>query len=185
MSTFEASELNADEPPPGGPDDETPSHIGSDFYLWLWFVSETGRGQIDVPEQAPFSWWVDDRLSFRPGGEDKVTAVLTGDNPSTTPEARAALAGGKVLKDVRLAIRRDEREYAVTLRGSTIAISGAKLPALIKTGDPAEIVYERMFLYEELHWIVGTMFRRFAEERTSGDWSAFADQMRVWAGGRG
>jgi hypothetical protein len=127
---------------------------------------------------------VDDRLSFRSAGEDKVNAVLTGDNPSTTPEARAALAGGKVLRDVRLALRRDDREYAVTLRGSGIQIAGAKLPALVKTGDPAEIIYERMFLYEELNWMVGAMFRRFAEERTSPGWSGFADRMRAWAGGR-
>ena len=137
-----------------------------------------------MPDQSPFTWWVDDRLSFRSAGEDKVNAVLTGDNPSTTPEARAALAGGKVLRDVRLALRRDDREYAVTLRGSGIQIAGAKLPALVKTGDPAEIIYERMFLYEELNWMVGAMFRRFAEERTSPEWSGFADRMRAWAGGR-
>lgn len=170
---------------PGGPEAETPPHIASDFYLWLWFASEVGGGQIELPEQAPFSWWVDDRLSFRPVGEDKVHAVLTGDNPSTTPEARAALAGGKVLRDVRLAMRRDDREYSVTLRGPNISISGAKLPGLVKTGDPAEILYERMFLYEELHWMVGTMFRKFAEERASERWSPLADRMREWAAGRG
>lgn len=169
---------------PGGADDEVPGHIAADFYLWLWFASEVGRGQIDVPDESPFTWWVDDRLSFRPAGEDKVNAVLTGDNPSTTPEARAALAGGKVLRDVRLALRRDDREYAVTLRGPGIAIAGAKLPALVKTGDPAEIIYERMFLYEELHWMVGAMFRRFAEERTGDGWSRMADRMRAWASGR-
>lgn len=166
---------------PGGADDETPAHIASDFYLWLWFFSEEGRGQLEVPDQAPFGWWVEDRLSFRPQGEDKVNAVLTGDNPGSTPEARAALSGGKVLRDLRLALRRDDREYAVTLRGSNIAVAGAKLPAQIKTGDPAEITLERMFLYEELHWMIGAMFRRYAEQRTGSEWPGIVGRMREWA----
>ena len=52
-------------------------------------------------------------------------------------------------------------------------------------GDPAEIVYERMFLYEELHWMVGMLFRKFGAARASADWSPFADRMREWAGGNG
>ncbi len=167
------------------PENETPPHIASDFYLFLWFASEVGRGVIEPADGSPFSWWVDDRLSFRPAGEDKVNAVLTGDNPSTTPEARAALAGGKVLRDLRLALRRDDREYSVTLRGPNVAISGAKLPQQVKTGEPTEILLDRMFLYEELHWMLGTMFRRYAEERTAPGWAAYAGRMREWASGRG
>lgn len=180
---FEPGSGDGNEGVPGGADDETPPHIASDFFLWLWYSSEVGRGQIDVADESPFTWWVDDRLSFRSAGEDKVNAVLTGENPSTTPEARAALAGGKVLRDVRLALRRDDREYAVTLRGSNIAIAGAKIPAQLKTGDTTEIVLERMFLYEELHWMIGMMFRKFGELRASAEWSPLADRMRTWAAG--
>lgn len=162
-----------------------PGHVASEFYLWLWFISETGGGTLTVEDAAPVQFWVEDRLAFRPAGEEKATAVLTGDNPGSAPEARAAVRGGKLLREVRLALRREEREYAVTLRGPVVEISGAKLPALLKAGDPAEILYERMFLYEELHWIVAHLFRRFASVRAGDSWARVQHpEMVAWLAGR-
>lgn len=158
-----------------------PPHVAGEFYLWLWFRSDTGPGVLEVPDASPVQYWVDDRISFRIPGEDKVSAVLTGDNPGTTLEARAALRGGKVLRDVRLALRREEREYSVTLRGPGLEIAAAKLPGLLKGGDDAEVLYERMFLYEELHWMIGSLFRQFAEERTSPAWREdVLPRLRAW-----
>ncbi|MDP2305306.1 MAG: hypothetical protein Q8P18_04685 [Pseudomonadota bacterium] len=148
-----------------------PAHVASEFFLWLWYQSETGQGRVDLGETGgSVEYWVDDRISFRTVGEDKVSAVMTGDNPSLTPEAHAALAGGKVIRDVRLAIRREDREYAVTLKAPRIEIAGAKLPAMVKSGDDGEVLYERMFLYEELHFVLGGLFRAFAEARCADEW---------------
>ena len=158
-----------------------PPHVASEFYLWLWYRSETGQGRIDLGESGAVDFWVDDRISFRAVGEERVSAVMTGENPSTTPEAHAALAGGKVIRDVRLALRREDREYFVTLKGPRIEVSGAKLPALVKSGDEGEVLYERMFLYEELHFVLAALFRSFSEARCAADWSAATlPDLRRW-----
>lgn len=151
-----------------------PPHVCAEFFLWLWYVSEVDRGLVDLGgEVGEVQFWVDDRLSFRTPGEDKATAVLTGERPTEAPEARAALGGGKVLRDLKMVLRREDREYTVTLKGGPrLSIAGARLPAQVKTGDPAEILYDRMFLYEELHFFVAALFRRFAEERTAPRWQA-------------
>ena len=161
---------------------QAPPHVASEFYLWLWYTSDNGQGSFEPEEGAPFQWWVDDRIAFRHAGDSKVTAVLTGENPSTTLEARAALVGGKALRDLRLALRREEREYSVTLRGDAVEVCQAKLPGVLKGGDEAELLYERMFLYEELHWMIGSLFRRFAEERTDPAGQAARDRrLAAWA----
>ncbi|HNC96640.1 MAG TPA: hypothetical protein PKY30_07850 [Myxococcota bacterium] len=166
-------------------DELLPGHIASDFYLWLWYRSETGGGHLDLGEGEEVDFWVDDRISFRTPGEQKVSAVMTGEHPGGSPEARAALAGGKVLRDVRLALKREDREYMVTLKGPLIEVSGAKLPGLVKTGDTAEILYERMFLYEELGLMLRGLFRRFAELRTSDQWDrGVMPQLTAWAHGQ-
>jgi hypothetical protein len=163
-----------------------PPHVASEFFLWLWYRSETGQGRVDLGESGSVEFWVDDRISFRAVGEEKVSAVMTGENPSLTPEAHAALAGGKVIRDVRLALRREDREYAVTLKAPRIEIAGAKLPALVKSGDEAEILYERMFLYEELHFILAGLCRSFADDRCAPDWRARGLQdLRRWAAAGG
>jgi hypothetical protein len=162
-----------------------PPHVAAEFYLWLWWQSDTGGGSLSVEEGEDIDFWVDDRIAFRPAGEEKVTAVMTGDNPGSAPEARAAVAGGKVLRDVKLAIRRGEREYQVTLRGTGIEITAAKLPGLLKGGDVEELLYERAFLYEELHWIIGQLFRAFSDARTAPTWRSEAiPELRAWAAAR-
>lgn len=147
-----------------------PPHVASEFYLWLWFTSDSTGGTTSFGEDGSVQFWVDDRLAFRNAGENKPTAILTGDNPGNTLEARAAVRGGKVLRDVRLALRRQDREYAVTLRGPGVEITAARLPGLLKAGDAQEILNERMFLYEELHWVLAHLFRQFAQARVSDTW---------------
>lgn len=147
-----------------------PAHLGSEFLLWLWWSSESSQGRFDLP--APVGTveaWVDDRLAFRLPADVKVTAVLTGENPAAAPEARAALAGGKVLQDLRLRLKRDEREYAFTLRGPALDVAGLKLPQVL-SDRPEEAVADRMFLVEELHLVLRGLFARFAAARAGAGW---------------
>lgn len=92
-----------------------PAHVAGELYVWLWWASEQSGGAFDLPDPVGrITLWVDDRLAFRRPDDSKVTAVITGENPSTTLEARAALAGGKVLQELRIGLRRDDREFFVT-----------------------------------------------------------------------
>ena len=98
-------------------------HLTAEFFVWLWFASEREGGTMDVGEGVGLiDFWVDERLSFRSPDEDKPRAVLTGENTSTSAEARAALASGKVVRDLQLHLRREEREYSVTLRGAHLDV---------------------------------------------------------------
>lgn len=156
---------------------EVPDYIVSVFYAWLWFVGET-RGSLPLGESEDVAQlWVDDRLVFRAQGAMRPSTTLTGENPSSAPEARAALLGGKMVQDVRLALRRDDREYTVTLRGPRMEIQQAKLPGMLKGGDDAEMLYERMFLYEELQWLVSRLFLTFAEA-WAADRAGLVDTLR-------
>ena len=144
------------------------SHVASEFYAWLWWASERNECRFDLAEIGRVDVWVDERLAFRsPDPNEKVSAVMTGMNPSAFLESRAALAGGKVLQDLRLAIRRDDREFSVTLKGPAMEFQGAKLPQAV-SGD--EAIYDRMFLYEELAFLVAGLFADFAAVRTSPRW---------------
>lgn len=162
-----------------------PPHLATEFFSWLWYASERDGGTFAIGDGSVFTFWVDDRLSFRLPDEDKARAVLTGESAAATLEARAALVGGKVVRDLRLACKREEREYSVTLRGVNLDLQGAKLPAELKNADqPEEVLYERMFLLDELWFMVGALYRRFAQERTGADWDTeHLPAMRRWAAG--
>lgn len=159
-------------------------HLTIEFYVWLWYASERDGGTMNLGDEAGIcDVWVEERLSFRPQDEDRARAVLTGENASSSLEARAAMASGKVVKDLQLHLRREEREYTVTLRGPHLDLAGAKLPPHATDGE-GELLYERMYLYEDLWFIVTALYRRFAAERTAEDWhSRVLPAMRTWVGG--
>jgi len=126
--------------------------------------------------------WVDERLAFRDSSDDRPRAVLTGENPSQTLEARAALAGGKLLRELQLGIRREEREYSVTLKGTILDMSGVKLPP----GEAEEdsVIYDRMFFYEELYSVLSKLLEAFAIVRTTEAWDqGTKDAMAEWIAG--
>ena len=144
--------------------------ITSEFYLWLWWKSERGDGEIRLGGAlGAIDMWVDERLVFSTPGQKRSGTVLVGDDPGGWVEARAALWGGKVLNEVRVGLRKEDREYLVTLRGEDIKLASVRLPAG-RCDTIEDIVFERLSFYEELHLIVSALFHQFAEERTSPSW---------------
>ncbi len=162
----------------------TPVHLASDFCLWLWWRSEAHGPSLDLG--APVGVvdiWVDERLGFRAADDTRVTALLTGENPSASLEARAALAGGKQIAEIRLGVRRDDREFTVTLKGAALHFTGLKVPAAVLDGGP-EALWDRMHLVEEVAWILGAAFQRFSALRTAPDWAESVRlPMRAWVRG--
>jgi hypothetical protein len=159
-------------------------HLSSEFYLWLWWTSENNGGSFDLGEDAGhIDLWVDDRLAFRIPGDRKVTAVLTGDNPAEALEAKAALYGGKVLHEVRIRIKRDDREFVVTLKGPEMHVTRASLPQALQDSED-EAIYDRLFLYDELVFLLGALFRAFGEARVADAWrSEMLPALRAWVEG--
>ena len=77
--------------------------------------------------------------------------------------------------------RREEREYSVTLGGVNMDIS-AKLPPHSGEGEDG-LLYERLYLYEDLWFIIEGLYRRFALERTHDTWMATLNALREWVAG--
>lgn len=157
-------------------------HLPSEFLTWLWWVTELNGGRINLGgELGGIEVWVDDRIAFRSMSDDKNRAVITSENASSTREARAALAAGRVVKELRLQLKRQDREFTFVLRGPHLDLVGAKLPGTVKNGGMAEVLYDRIYLYEEVHFVFTGLLRHFAEQRTSPDWKdQVVPAMKAW-----
>ena len=58
-----------------------------------------------------------------------------------------------------------------------------KLPKLVKTGELGEILYEELFLYEELHAIMRAVFAQYAARRVdAGRWYQESGSVQSWLG---
>lgn len=146
-------------------------HLASEFFAWLWYTSERTGGQLNL-QGEDIRFWVDDLLAFRAPGQDSSRAVLTGDDAPRGAEARAALVGGKVLREIRLRVDIQDREYALTLRAPSLDVAGLVLPPVEgEAEDAAAALHARMEALEEIWGVVGRLYNEFAAARTSEQWS--------------
>lgn len=146
------------------------------FYLWLWFMTELRGCRLRLPDLVVDAW-VDSKLVFGTDGTPKAV-TLAGENPASYAEAAAALRNQRRLSEMSFCIRRDEREFAFSFVPD-YGLKSVKLPQVV-SGDGEEALYDRMFLYEELHSILGTLFTSFAVERSSTDWAYVMDDIHEW-----
>jgi len=146
-------------------------HLSSDFFAWLWYTTEISGGHLEL-NGAELQIWVDDRLSFRSPSEEQAGALLTGSDAPRGAEAKAALSAGKVIRELRLRIAWQDREYGVTLAGPGLDMRGLTLPPVPgEVGDEADVLYARMEAVEQLWRVIATLYQRFAKVRTTDAWS--------------
>ena len=138
----------------------------SEFYLWLWWWTETSGHAIDLGALGSIDAWVDDRVSLSDVRDAKNKTVLAGDRAPGTPEGHAAIEGGKMPEELRIVIRRDGQEYGVTMKGAHMDLSGLRLPGSAESMEE-EQVQERLLLAEQITDLLAAIFRRFALVRVS------------------
>lgn len=155
--------------------------FAAEFYLWLWWLTEHAEGVATLEDMEPATvWiWIEDLLSFCSPGDTDNKVVLTGDKAPTSPESRTALRDGKLPRAIKLGLRQEDTEFAVTLREDGTNFNSAKLPKTETKNDEAH-VYERLGLVDRLASILDGMFKHFISKRLAKDWPPRA--LTEWVG---
>lgn len=157
-----------------------PAHLGSEFLLWLWWRSELDDASFPLP--APVgrvSAWIDGRIVFRTSTGAKPAVVLTSENPSSSREAKVTLQTGKVLHEVCIGVKRDDREYLAIIQADG-TVKGLKMPQVLSEKEE-EAVIDRLFLYEEFMLILKALFAKFSEDRALR-WTQCRKSLAEWLG---
>lgn len=129
--------------------------------------------QADDSEDEEITLWIDNKLLFKHIEEEMPgVTMMSGEAPSTTPEAKLTLVQGKRPVEARLGLSRGEYEWYFTLKAlpGGLDIGGLKIPAEVKDGED-EKIYERTYLIEIVTSAVKTLFRQYYIERTEGRFS--------------
>lgn len=133
----------------------------SAFYAWL--LNQEDHVPLE-DDQGHVSVSVEGQITFS-DGNGPITKLTT-ENPTGMPEARAALELNRPILSLTVRLAREDRVYVVTL-GPFLTILRSNLPTQVK-GESAEVLYDRMFCAEELHWLLGSLFRRYAGTENQG-----------------
>ena len=152
--------------------------LGREFLVWLWFESERLEGVLPLPSGEACELWLEEQLTLVADME-KAESKLKASAPSATPEAKEALRQGKLPTKAKMRISRGPQSWSFLFDADSLAVAGVKIPALI-TEETDEKFYERMQLVEDLEAMIGGLYERFLEVRTSERWAQEADAVRAW-----
>jgi hypothetical protein len=163
---------------------DMPAHVASEFLLWLWYRETQGNNVYELDDGRKACIELQDMIELKRPEEEKASVTLRAVSTGEHPELLASLCAGRVLHRASMAIETGEdRIYRVTLTGKRLTWSGVKLPTIVKNGDVAEQLYEQIFLYEELHTVLRSVFAQYATRRVSSDrWSQEGNSLRRWLG---
>lgn len=152
--------------------------LGAEFLMWLWYRVEREENVFQVGDLS-IELFFDDQLVLEVQLAESEQTRLKGGSPAHSPEAYKALQYGKRISRARIRLAHNEREWLFMVSGDTFAMSGIKIPALLRD-ESDDRLEERLYLIDELDRIWSGIYRHFLTLRLSDAWPAEADAMRGW-----
>ena len=126
--------------------------LGREFFLWLWFKSETSEGRFDLGEGGVAELWVDRKIVLQyddENGSEKITC--SGDNPYLK-EARFALTENKQITEIKVKLIVGDNEWSFALDSTWMNFKSFRTPKVMQDfqEDPDGLFYEKMYLVEKM-----------------------------------
>lgn len=168
--------------------------LGEDFLLWLLFGTVSGAGEYCVSASGPaaqgegFVAYLNDRMVLQGGGEGLVQKMTLSGPQDRYGEVRAALLGGKRLREGVITLERQERLWRLNLKGETFAFASFKAPPVrLERDDLTDPVrerealfFERMHLLAEGEQLFSSLFIDFLVLRLSAGWQEREARIATW-----
>lgn len=147
--------------------------LGSEFLLWLWYFSETEKGQISFDKDTHFELFVGNKMTLEQTVDGKKQRVVCSGPDSDMAEARMALKEGKQIKEAEYEITIGENRYSFILDTRLWAIKSLKTPRIdssLDDDDPEGRFFEKMYLIEEALKYIDLIYHHFLTLRLSISW---------------
>lgn len=142
--------------------------LGAEFMLWLWYKADQDDALFAVRDQS-VEVRFDDQLILEVQLAEAEQSRLKGGAPAHSPEAYKALQHGKRIAKARLRLISGEREWVFVVDAETFAMSGVKIPAVLRSEED-EKLEERLYLIEELDLLWQAIYEEFLTLRLSDAW---------------
>jgi hypothetical protein len=161
------------------PDQTNRDYLGNEFLLWLWYYLASESDSITLDDGSEVTLMMARSLVLDCPRGQTGRETITSDAPTRLPEAHRAIQSGKLPRKAGLILVRDDRQYELILHAETLAVSGAKLPALEEEEEHAR-VEERIGIVRHLVESLDLLYDAFINRRCSGNWPKELSSIRKW-----
>jgi hypothetical protein len=161
------------------PDENSRDFLGNEFLLWLWYVLEVESDTLKLSDGSEVTAMLARSLVLEcPRGQTGHESI-TSEGPSRLPEARRAIQAGKMPRKAGLTLVRHDAAYDLTFQAETLAVTGAKLPAVEGEEDRARLE-ERVNQLRHLIETLDLLFDAFTRRRSGSDWPKELAKVQKW-----
>lgn len=159
------------------------SFLGQEFLTWLWFQSES-QGQITLPS-GDIAILFQPKMRLESGaGEALEQITCKGGTTSDFQEAKIGMRKGKKIEQATVVISSPELDWRFTIKGSSLEISGVKLPKSMGEADADDNyghILDRISLVVKLHDLLDELFGKFMVIRQDQNlWATVILDIRDW-----
>ena len=159
--------------------------LGEEFLTWLWYSLDTTGGDFEVGEGRSIAVAIDDFLAFAARDDDETEQTLRKGMPTHSQEARTALRNGRRLRKAKLIVAEGPMQFGATLDGTTMCLSGIKLPDDAEDCESArDRNLDRAANFLHLHELLGELYAAFLRDRLRPDYLHTAGERQAqWMAG--
>jgi len=148
--------------------------LGREFLTWLWFRSEAGGGDFELPGGRSLRLSTAGRLVLASDPEEHASTVVWTGEADAQREARVALAEGKKLVEARFEIEMEGDRWLFTLDAAWLNLKSVRTPKVERDGreDAAGALLEKVHRVRMLEDAVDGLAELFLKRRVTAAWSA-------------
>ncbi|MEJ2041228.1 MAG: hypothetical protein P8X55_20215 [Desulfosarcinaceae bacterium] len=158
--------------------------LGNEFLTWIWFLIETDQPALRQSDAELAELTIGNRMVLENRLANGMETVSIKGDAAGLEEALLALSKGAWITEVNLVYKSGSLEWAFSLKGESLSLSGLKLPetAATETDEDVEgLVLEKLYLYEKPLAFIDGLYSQFIQERLSDAWqSKILPRMRLW-----
>lgn len=156
--------------------------LGNEFLLWLWWTLAEGADTIELPDKTDAAVVMVKTLTLEcPWGATGKETIAC-DGPTRLPEARRAVATGKLPRKAGLIIQRQGWQYELTLSAESFAVSSAVMNDTTggDGGDGPHDPIERIGQIRHLCQTLELLFATFIRRRIGSAWNDDLAKVSKW-----
>jgi hypothetical protein len=161
------------------PDADSRDFLGNEFLLWLWHYLDAEDDTLPLSDGSEATAMFARTLVLECPRAQTGRQTLTSDGPARLPEARRALQSGKLPRRVGLILVRHEQQYELTVQAESLAVTGAKLPAVEGESERARLE-ARVTQLRQLIETLDLLYDAFGQRRFGADWPRELAQIQKW-----
>lgn len=155
--------------------------LGNEFLLWLWFYLDNINDTISLPDKSEVCSMFVRHLGLDCPRGIAGKDVFSSDGPTRLPEARRAIAAGKLPRSAGLTLVRHDQQYQFRLNAETFAVSGGKLPkAPDDVTETRAKIEDRLGSLRELGSTIDLLYQFFLDMRLRPMWKDVLGEMQEW-----